>query len=219
MLKTGGVGLCGRDVKRNGLCRLLPPLSCYLCPCFVAFRHGPHQEMLDALLQIRQLGEEMGDERIKRQLDDVCAAISEVLAQLGIPSSGCALVPSKAAAERRDQMNEEPAPIGLHLRASAAFQALVRAGQEQFAFRFPEAHQCFDAPVWDMRAYKNRPLVQSNHQSVLYTFWDNRSGFATRLCPGGQELDHSRLAHYEYDVHHVRCSTCALGSYSHAAKK
>jgi hypothetical protein len=57
--------------------------------------------MLDALLQIRRLGEEMGDERIKRQLDDVCAAIREVLAQLGIPSTGYVLVPSQERGTER----------------------------------------------------------------------------------------------------------------------
>jgi len=96
VLNTGGLGLCRRNVKIDGLCRLLPPLSCYLCSSFVAFRRGPHQEMLDALLQIRTLGEEMGDERIKRQLDEVCIAITEVLSQLEISSAGFALKPSCA---------------------------------------------------------------------------------------------------------------------------
>ncbi|GHO77213.1 hypothetical protein KSD_49840 [Ktedonobacter sp. SOSP1-85] len=84
LLNTGGIGHCG---KKDGVCRLLPPLSCYLCPCFVASRQGPHQEMLKALLEFLQHIEEVGDERIKRQRDDVCLAIREVLAQLGIPVS------------------------------------------------------------------------------------------------------------------------------------
>jgi len=79
MLNTGGVGSCG---KKDGLCRLLPPFSCYLCPSFVAFRHGPHQEMLSALLTFLQVEEGLVDERIRRQLDDVCLAIREVLAQV-----------------------------------------------------------------------------------------------------------------------------------------
>ncbi len=83
LLNAGGVGSCG---KKDGLCRLLPPLSCYLCPCFVAFRSGPHQEMLSTLLTFLQHSEELADGRIKRQLDDVCLAIREVLAQLGIPA-------------------------------------------------------------------------------------------------------------------------------------
>jgi integrase len=83
LLNAGGIGLCGR---KDGLCRLLPPLSCYLCPCFVASRQGPHQEMLNSLLAFLQHGEELADERMKRQLDDVCLAIREVLAQIGTPS-------------------------------------------------------------------------------------------------------------------------------------
>ena len=79
MLNTGGIGSCG---KKDGLCRLLPPLSCYLCPCFVASRHGPHQEMLTALQAFLQQGEGMSDDRIKQQLDDVCIAITEVLEQI-----------------------------------------------------------------------------------------------------------------------------------------
>jgi len=80
MFNAGGIGSCG---KKDGLCRLLPPLSCYLCPCFVASRQGPHREMLNALLVFLQQGENMEDDRIKRQLDDVCIAIREVLAQIG----------------------------------------------------------------------------------------------------------------------------------------
>ena len=40
---VGGIGICGRDVRKDGLCRLLPPLSCYLCPSFAALRDGPHE--------------------------------------------------------------------------------------------------------------------------------------------------------------------------------
>jgi integrase len=83
VLNTGGLGLCGR---KEGLCRLFPPLSCYLCPSFVAFRQGPHQEMLTSLLTFLQQGEGMADERIRKQLNDVCVAITEVLAQLGTSS-------------------------------------------------------------------------------------------------------------------------------------
>jgi hypothetical protein len=44
--------------------------------------------MLSALLLFLQQRDDMVDERIKRQLDDVCIAIREVLAQLeDIPAS------------------------------------------------------------------------------------------------------------------------------------
>jgi integrase len=39
-LDVGGVGVCGRDLQRDGLCALYPPLSCYVCPLFMAFRSG-----------------------------------------------------------------------------------------------------------------------------------------------------------------------------------
>ncbi len=35
----GGIGVCGAGY----LCRLYPPLSCYVCPKFVAWADGPHR--------------------------------------------------------------------------------------------------------------------------------------------------------------------------------
>lgn len=87
MLNTGGIGLCGKDIQKEGICRLLPPLSCYLCPCFVAFRNAPHQEMLISLRTFLKSEEDRGDSRVTKQLDEVCTAIAEVLAQLESPSS------------------------------------------------------------------------------------------------------------------------------------
>lgn len=97
MLNTGGLGLCGNDVPKNGLCRLLPPLSCYLCSSFVAFRHGPHEEMLEALLNFLQQAKGTADDRILKQLDDVCTAISEVLAQVrSNPQKGSSAAQTKS---------------------------------------------------------------------------------------------------------------------------
>jgi len=87
MLNAGGIGLCGKDIQKEVICRLLPPFSCYLCPCFVAFRSGPHQELLNSLLTFGKSEEEREGNRMVRQLDDVCIAIAEVLAQLDLPSS------------------------------------------------------------------------------------------------------------------------------------
>jgi len=81
-LNTGGVGLCGRDVRKNGLCRLFPPLSCYMCPSFAALRDGPHQELLESLTAYMQAIEEQADQRIINQLEDICLAIKEVLQQI-----------------------------------------------------------------------------------------------------------------------------------------
>ncbi|MGH9396092.1 MAG: hypothetical protein ACRD18_04500 [Terriglobia bacterium] len=41
----GGIGFCGAGY----LCQLYPPLSCYVCPKFVAWVNGPHQQMLEEL--------------------------------------------------------------------------------------------------------------------------------------------------------------------------
>lgn len=79
LLKTGGVGACGRDIQQHGLCRLFPPLSCYLCPSFAALRSGPHEELLANIESF--IAADGVDERIQRQLDDVRAAIAEVVAR------------------------------------------------------------------------------------------------------------------------------------------
>jgi integrase len=81
MLKVGGVGTCGRNIEREGLCRLFPPLSCYLCPSFAAWRSGPHQELLASMDAFLDANLNRVDERILRQLDEVRSAIAEVIAQ------------------------------------------------------------------------------------------------------------------------------------------
>ena len=53
----GGIGGCGAKT----ICRLYPPLSCYLCPSFQAWKDGPHQEVLNELkLHARQMAETSG---------------------------------------------------------------------------------------------------------------------------------------------------------------
>lgn len=81
-LNAGGIGMCGRDVRKDGLCRLLPPLSCYLCPSFAALRDGPHREMLNSIEVFLNGNQEISDKRILTQLTDVRIAINQVLAQL-----------------------------------------------------------------------------------------------------------------------------------------
>jgi len=82
LLDAGGVGLCGRDVRKDGLCRLFPPLSCYLCPSFAALRSGPHRELLESIKNFIRECEGRVDQRILAQLDDVRIAISHVIEQL-----------------------------------------------------------------------------------------------------------------------------------------
>ena len=74
--------MCGRDVRKDGLCRLFPPLSCYLCPSFAALRTGPHKELLESLDTFVTEMQSIVDQRILKQLDDIRKAINEVLAQL-----------------------------------------------------------------------------------------------------------------------------------------
>jgi Phage integrase family len=81
-LNAGGVGMCGRDVRKDGLCRLLPPVSCYLCPSFAALRDGPHQEMLDSMEAFLRESEATSDRRIQMQLDEVRVAIQQVIRQV-----------------------------------------------------------------------------------------------------------------------------------------
>lgn len=82
VLNTGGVGLCGRDVVRDGLCQLFPPLSCYLCPSFAALRAGPHRELLASIQAFLAAHEEVMDPRIAAQFGQVQQAIQELLARV-----------------------------------------------------------------------------------------------------------------------------------------
>lgn len=84
-LNVGAVGMCGRDVRKDGLCKLFPPLSCYLCPSFAALRKGPHLEMLQSIEAHLQENREQIDTRILLQLEELLTAIREVLAQVQEP--------------------------------------------------------------------------------------------------------------------------------------
>lgn len=99
----GSVGVCGRDVRSDGLCKLAPPLSCYLCDKFVAFVDAPHGEIADRLEEMVLFGHNSGagqgltsgdefsseaDRRIPRQLIDTLKAIRELEAQIQIHQEG-----------------------------------------------------------------------------------------------------------------------------------
>lgn len=81
-LNVGGIGMCGRDVRKDGLCRLAPPLTCYPCEFFAAFRTGPHAEVLSTLEKISEEMKAESDSRIPMQLEDVMSAIRQLLAQI-----------------------------------------------------------------------------------------------------------------------------------------
>ncbi|MBI5957337.1 MAG: tyrosine-type recombinase/integrase [Chloroflexi bacterium] len=82
LLSVGGIGVCGRNTRHDGLCQLLPPLSCYTCSLFGAFRDGPHREMLTAIDAYLDAAREQADPRILQQLDGVKQAIGQVLGQI-----------------------------------------------------------------------------------------------------------------------------------------
>lgn len=80
-LNVGGVGICGRNVRQDNLCQLFPPLSCYMCPSFVAWRNGPHQALLTNLEAFIEAYREQSDIRILKQLDEIREAVAEVVAR------------------------------------------------------------------------------------------------------------------------------------------
>jgi hypothetical protein len=83
VLNLAGIGGCGKDIVRDGLCELFPPLSCYLCPSFAALRSGPHREMLDSLESYVTKNKGDLDSRILGQLNDIILAVRTVLKRLG----------------------------------------------------------------------------------------------------------------------------------------
>lgn len=88
LLDVGGIGLCGLDVRADGPCRLLPPISCYLCPSFAALRDGPHEQMLHSIEGFLENAGRTNDKRILMQLEDVRAGISQVITALRIQREG-----------------------------------------------------------------------------------------------------------------------------------
>ena len=78
----GGIGSCGAGY----LCHLFPPLSCYVCPKFVAWIDGPHQQMLEELQRhVEALQQRSGNpsDRIPHQLEEVMGGIQAVLVRIG----------------------------------------------------------------------------------------------------------------------------------------
>lgn len=87
-LDIGAIGGCGREVKKEGLCRLFPPLSCYNCRFFAALRTGPHQQLLQSLENYLETHREQMDKRIALQLEGVLSTIRQVILQIHSPSDG-----------------------------------------------------------------------------------------------------------------------------------
>lgn len=66
-----GLGGCGSKT----ICRLAPPLTCYSCPSFIAFRDGPHEQVEQALAKAMR---EMNP-RVGVQVANTLAAVREVV--------------------------------------------------------------------------------------------------------------------------------------------
>ncbi len=88
-LNLGGIGACGRDAEKEGICQLAPPLSCYGCDKFAAFRdfdHGSIGDALEHVIATRLDGQ--ADERISHQLVGTLHAVRQVQHQR--PNLECA---------------------------------------------------------------------------------------------------------------------------------
>jgi hypothetical protein len=74
--KIHGIRVCGA----NFLCKLYPPLSCYLCEKFQPFKDAPHAKILEELTSWRQrrLEQQGENDRIAQQLDDVIYNVARV---------------------------------------------------------------------------------------------------------------------------------------------
>lgn len=80
LLNVGGIGVCGH----KSICSLAPPLTCYSCEKFVAFRDGPHAEVVAALDAEMQ---RMND-RVGLQIANALAAAREVVALIHADGAG-----------------------------------------------------------------------------------------------------------------------------------
>lgn len=74
LLDLGGIGRCGAE----GICNLAPPVSCYHCDHFIAFRDGPHRDVVRALEQSM----EGMSPRMGLQLAPTLAAARDLVRQL-----------------------------------------------------------------------------------------------------------------------------------------
>ena len=73
------IGTCGH----NHLCNVSAPYGCYACPKFQAWTDGPHDLVLDALIEARSRREQLGlDPRIVGIEDELIAQVAEVIQRI-----------------------------------------------------------------------------------------------------------------------------------------
>jgi hypothetical protein len=82
-LPAGSIGACGHDYKRHGPCEFAPPLACYTCPKFAAFKDAPHGEIGEKLKRMIATQDGTGaDRRVPHQLEETVTAIHQLEAQI-----------------------------------------------------------------------------------------------------------------------------------------
>lgn len=85
----GAIGWCGRDARKDGLCSLAPPLSCYLCDKFAAFDVAPHAEIADAIESTMLYAYNTGAETlVPQQIRKTLQAIRQLQAQIAASGAG-----------------------------------------------------------------------------------------------------------------------------------
>lgn len=78
-----GLGACGHDVQQFGICKLAPPITCYRCPKFAAFREVDHKAVGDALeAMARSRFGDRADDRIGGELVLTIQAIRDLERQI-----------------------------------------------------------------------------------------------------------------------------------------
>lgn len=65
--------------KCGGECGNVPPIFCYSCPHFTAFKEAPHEEVLVLMLAEQAKELELGNEVVARQMDEAIAACRAVI--------------------------------------------------------------------------------------------------------------------------------------------
>ncbi len=74
------IGTCGH----NFLCNVGAPYACYVCPKFQAWMDGPHDLVLDALIESRTRREELGlDPRIIAVEDELIVHVASIINRIG----------------------------------------------------------------------------------------------------------------------------------------
>lgn len=93
-LDLGDIGWCGLNLKTHGLCKKAPPLACYTCPKFAAWRDGPHKQVLKGLENATRALSQVADKRIPQELLETKHAVQQCVQQIEECSS------SKSETER-----------------------------------------------------------------------------------------------------------------------